>query len=70
MYYHAHFVDVRDFRDMIRDVCDICLKLLLRHEPLFVYLQFLQGFQTMRRTTPVAVSCNYAKVIVNLTMRI
>ena len=31
MYYHAHFLDVRDFRDVIRDLCDICL----------VYLQFL-----------------------------
>ena len=35
-----HFVDVRDLRDIIRDLCDICLKLLFRHKPLFVYLQF------------------------------
>ena len=61
MYYHAHFVDVRDIRDIIRDLCDICLKLLCRNKtPFCLFIVFDGGFETMRKTTPVVFSYDYA----------
>ena len=51
-----HCVDIRDFRDIIRDLCDICLKLLFRHKsPFCLFTVFDVGF--MRRTIKVTLIC-------------